>query len=323
MRALPGVQHAAIALTLPYERALNSGFRWEPGAPSRIINVTYVTPEYFDALSVPVLRGRALTVADAATGAPVAVVNEAFVRRHSADRDPIGRQLLSGGERRTIVGVVGDIVTKTAFGNFGPVGAVPAAYIPAAQTTAATFQLVHTWFSPSWFVRTKGAQAGMAVDMQRAVRAVDPLLPFAKFRTLDEVRGEAVASQRAQALLAGTLAGLALVLAAVGLYGLVASSVAERTRELGVRMALGASPSRAITTAVTPGVLTSVVGIAIGLAAARGAAQALRHLVWGVSVNDPASFAIAASAVFVTAVFAAAIPSLRIGRLDPVRALRV
>jgi ABC-type antimicrobial peptide transport system permease subunit len=184
------------------------------------------------------------------------------------------------------------------------------------------FQLVHTWFSPSWFVRTSGAQAGIGADMQRAVQAVDPLLPLAQFRTLDEVRGEAVASQRAQALLAGTLAGLASVLAAVGLYGLVASSVAERTRELGVRMALGASPSRAIATALTPGVLTSVVGIAIGLAAARGAAQALRHLVWGVSMNDPASFAMAAGVAFVVAVFAAAIPALRIGRLDPVRALR-
>ena len=116
--------------------------------------------------------------------------------------------MLSGGTARTIVGIVGDIQTKTAFGNFGPVGAAPAAYVPAAQTDAPMFQLVHTWFSPSWFVRTTGPQAGVAADMQRAVQAIDPLLPFAKFRTLDDVRGEAVATQRAQAMLAAALPGL-------------------------------------------------------------------------------------------------------------------
>jgi len=322
MRSAPGVQNAAVALTLPYERPLNNGFRWSEGAPSHVINMTYVTPEYFDTLRIPVLRGRPFTNADSASSAPVIVVNDAFVRRHSVEQDPLGRQMISGGIARTIVGVVGDIQTKTAFGNFGPVGAAPAAYVPALQTNAALFQLVHGWFSPSWFVRTTGPQSGIAAEMQRAVQSVDPMLPFAKFRTLDDVRSEAVATPRALAMLAATLAALALVLAAVGLYGLVANSVAERTRELGIRMALGASTRRAMVSAALPGASMALIGVIVGLAAARGVAQLLRRLVWGVSVTDSTTFVLAAAVVLLVAVAAAVVPAGRIARMNPVRALR-
>jgi putative ABC transport system permease protein len=322
MRGIAGVQHAAVALTLPYERALNNGFRWPGTDASRLMNVTYVTSEYFDVLRVPIVQGRAVTDGDSELAPAVIVVNEAFVRRYSLDRNPLGRQIQSGGAIRTIVGVVGDVPTKTSFGNFGPIAAGPAGYVPAAQTSAATFQLVHTWFSPSWFVRTAGPQAGTAAAMQRAVQAVDPLLPFAKFRTLGDVRDEAVATPRAQAVLAGTLAGLALLLAAVGLSGLVASSVAERTRELGIRMALGASTRRAIATAAFPGATMAAAGVVAGLVIARAMAQALAHLVWGVSVGDPATFALSAAAVFIVALIAALAPALRVARMDPIRALR-
>src|SRR5207245_396277 len=252
-------------LTLPYERALNSGFRFVGGSQAgQIINVTYVTPEYFDALRIPVIRGRVFSPSDTASGAAVIVVNQAFVRRHSPDQDPIGRQVASNGVR-TIVGVVGDIQTKVGFGNLGPIGigAAPAAYIAAAQGSAAFFRQVHIWFSPSWFVRLGGPREGIVADMQRAVEAIDPLLPFAKFRTLDDVRGEAVATPRAQATLLGTLAGLALLLAAVGLYGLVANAVAERTRELGIRIALGATSRQTIVAAALPGFALAVAGVAI------------------------------------------------------------
>ena len=158
--------------------------------------------------------------------------------------------------------------------------------------------------------------------MQRAVESVDPLLPFAKFRTIDEVRGEAVATPRAQALLLGTLAGLALLLAAVGLYGLVANSVAERRRELGIRLALGASSRQAIAAAALPGLALAVAGVAIGAVAARLGASTLRHLLWGVSVVDPLTFAVAIGAVLAVGAIAALVPALRIVRLNPIKALR-
>src|SRR5207249_1166195 len=144
----------------------------------------------------------------------------------------------------------------------------------------------------------------------------------AKFRTLDDVRGEATAKPRAQAVLLGSLAALALLLAAVGVYGLIASSVAERTRELGIRMALGATPARTLRVAALPGLGLGVIGIAIGLVLARAGASVMASLVWGVGVNDTVTFAAAAALVLLAVVIAALAPSLRVLRLNPVRALR-
>ena len=323
MHAIPGVERAAVALTLPYERALNNGFRFVGGsAPSQLVSMTYVTPEYFDALRIPVIRGRALADADAANSAPVVVVNQAFVRRYSPEQDPVGRQMSSGGSMRTIIGIVGDVQQKVSFGNFGPIAATPAAYVPATQLSNGFFTQVHTFFSPSWIVRLAAPQEGIAAEMQRAVRSVDPLLPFAKFRTLAQVRGEAVATPRAQASLLGMLAGLALVLAAVGLYGLVANSVVERTHEFGIRMALGATSGQMLLSAAVPGLVLAAVGVGLGLAAARVAARTMQHVVWGVSVGDPLAFAAAGIVVFAAALVATFVPALRIARLNPVTALR-
>lgn len=323
MREVPGVERAAVALTLPFERALNNGFRFVGGNPdSQILNTTYVTPDYFDALRIPIVRGRAITSADTQTSAPVIVVNQAFVRRHSPDQDPIGRQMATSGSPRTIVGVAGDVQQKVSFGNFGPIAPTPAAYVPASQLSSGFFVQVHTWFSPSWIVRLTGPQEGIVPQMEKAVKTVDPLLPFAKVRTLDQVRGEAVATQRAQAILLGTLAGLALLLAGVGLYGLVANSVAERTREFGIRLALGATTRQAVTVAAAPGAALAAIGVAIGLLGARLMATVMRSLVWGVSVGDPLTFAMAGGAVLLVALVATLVPALRIVRLNPIRALR-
>jgi ABC-type antimicrobial peptide transport system permease subunit len=221
-----------------------------------------------------------------------------------------------------VIGVIGDIQQKWSFGNYGPIAAVPASYIPVAQTNDAFLTLMNTWFAPSWFVRTSGPQQGIVPAMQRAVASVDPMLPFAKFRTLDDVRAEAMATERARATLLATFAGLALLLAGIGLYGLVASSIAERTRELGIRVALGATPSRAIATVAAPSLVLAAAGIVVGLVAARAGAQMVRHLVWGISVGDATTFTIAAVGVAVVATIATLAPSLRIARLNPIQALR-
>ncbi|HEX3702464.1 MAG TPA: ABC transporter permease [Vicinamibacterales bacterium] len=326
IRSLPGVESASACLTLPYERALNIGGRWvsaKPGAPPlQLMNLTYVAGPYFETLRIPLVRGRYLQESDTVASSPVVVVNQTFVRVNSPDEDPIGREIASFGVPRRIVGIVGDIQQKAGFGNYGPVGTMPATYVPAAQTNDALIKLVHTWFSPSWFVRVTTPPLGIVPEMRKAMQAVDPLLPFSKFRTIDELRSEAVATQQAQAALLGALAGLALLLAGVGLYGLVASSVVERTRELGIRMALGASTRRAVAAAAAPGVILAIVGVASGLAAGRLMASLLQHMVWGVSVGDPLAFAAAGAAVLVVSSVAALVPSLRIVRLNPIKALR-
>jgi predicted lysophospholipase L1 biosynthesis ABC-type transport system permease subunit len=267
------------------------------------------------------VRGRFLNEGDRAGAEPVIVVNQAFVRRYSPDEDAIGRQLGPTTPRR-VVGIVGDIQQKAGWGNFGPVNAMPAAYIPAAQLTDSMVTLVHTWFAPSWVVRTSGPLQGVVAGLTRSMSQVDPQLPFAKFRTIDDVRGEAVATPRAQALLLASLAGLALLLAAIGLYGLVANSVAERTRELGIRIALGATPTDTVRVAALPGVVYGGVGVAIGLALARVASSVMQHLVWGVTVGDPLTYAIAAGVVLLVAATATLVPSIRILKLNPIRALR-
>jgi len=315
----PGVEHAAVALSLPYERALNQGWRFddEPGSGREAISLTYVTPDYFQALRIPVLRGRVFDDRDTSTSPPVVTVNDAFVRQYSRDRDAVGRLLGLGGPTDSpvkIVGVVGAIQQLSTFGNLGPVAALPGVYVPATQFGEA-FALVHTWFQPSWIVRTTGPIA-IVPSMQRALREIDPSLTFNKFRTIEDVQSEAMTTSRVQAFLLIALAGIALALCVAGVYGVVANSVVERRRELGVRMALGATPWQTLKTAAAAGIGLAVCGTAVGLLLSLLVAGVMRQLVFGLSVNDPLTLAAAAGVVVVTASAAAIIPALRTLRLN-------
>ena len=328
IRELPGVESAAVTISLPYERALNGGFKRLDGRHVdkewQIANMFYVTPEYFRVLRIPVLRGRVFTAADSRTAAPTMVVSEAFVKMYLRDDDPLGRHVdFGGGGRREIVGVVGDIQQKSGWGeDFGPVAPMPDIYIPATQVDDKFMQLVHTWFSPSWIVRTSGPAQGTIAGMQRAIQAVDPLLPFAGFHSMEDIRYRALAQERFQAVLLGALAGLALLLAAVGIYGLIANSVAERTRELGIRLALGATVPQAIRAVALPGVALALAGVVVGSVLAGFASQLLRHLVWGVRPGDPLTFVAVGLGLLGVAAGASFLPALRVTRLNPAETLR-
>jgi hypothetical protein len=290
---------------------------------SQITNLFYITPEYFRVLRIPVLRGRVFTVADSSTAAPSAVVSEAFVKMYMPGDDALGRHLdLGGGDRREIVGVVGDVQQKSGWGDGRPLAAMPDIYIPAAQTDDKSFQGVHVWFSPGWIVRSSGPAEGVIAGMQRALESVDPRLPFAGFHSMDDVRYRALAQERFQAVLLGSLAGLALLLAAVGIYGLIANSVAERTRELGIRLALGASVAQAVRSVALPGVVLALAGVVVGSVLAGFATQMLRHLVWGVRPGDPLTFAAVGLVLLGVAAAASFLPALRITRLNPAETLR-
>jgi hypothetical protein len=327
IRKLPGVESTAVTLSLPYERALNMGFQRLDGkhvdTDSQITNLFYVTPEFFRVLRIPLLRGRVFTGADSSTAAAAVVVSEAFVRMYMPGDDPVGRHLdLGGGDKREIVGVVGDIQQKSGWGDGSPSSTMPDLYIPAAQTEGKTLQLVHTWFSPSWIVRSSGPAEGTIAGMQRALESVDAQLPFAGFHSMEDVRYRALAKERFQAVLLGSLAGLALLLAAVGIYGLIANSVAERTRELGIRLALGATVPQAMRSVALPGLALALAGVVAGSVLAAFASQVLRHLVWGVRPGDPVSFVAAGIGLLGVAAAASFLPALRVTRLNPAKTLR-
>jgi predicted permease len=327
IRELPGVESAAVVLSLPYEQALNCSFRRLDGrrvdTESQITNMFYCTPDFFRVLRIPLLRGRLFRDADNRAAADVVIVSEAFVRMYLANEDPLGLHLDFGNDRREIVGVVGDIQQKSGWGgDLGPVAPMPAVYIPAAQTDDASLQLLHTWFSPSWIVRSSGPPEGIIAGMQRAIQAVDPQLPFAGFHNMTDVRYHALAKERFQAALLGSLAGLALLLAAIGIYGLIANSVAERARELGIRLAMGATISQAMRAVALPGIVLAAAGIGAGSVIAGFASRLLTNLIWGVRPGDPLTFAAVAIVLLAVAALASMLPALRVLRLNPAETLR-
>ena len=323
----PGIESAAVALELPYTRLLNLGFRHLDGPQAAAgrtatTSATYVSPGFFGAMKIPVRAGRTFTESDRQGSAPVLIVSDAFVRMYFEGENPLGRRISVAGAQREIVGQVGDVQVRPGWGNNGPIAAMPLAYVPVTQVTDAFLRLVHGWFSPTFIVRSASGTPGAAAAMRRALDDVDPLLPFASVRPMGDVKEASLAQQRfLMALLVG-LAGVAVVLAAIGIHGLIATSVAERTREMGIRLALGATMSRAVRTVALPGITLAAAGVAIGLIASMGVVNTLRSFVWGVSPTDPLTF-IAVAALFLTvATIASALPALRILRLDPATTLR-
>jgi predicted permease len=327
LQSAPGVESAAVALELPYRRLLNLGFRRLDGPPERrkdeTTSATYVTPGFFDTMRIPVRHGRSFSEADRDDSARVAIVSDAFARVHFvAGEDPVGRRIRIGGIEREIVGLVGDVQVRPGWGNFGPLAAMPLVYVPSTQVPGSFLQLVHGWFSPTFLVRSSSDPAAAAVALRAALAEVDPLLPFANVRPIAEVRDVSLAPQRFLMALLSALAAVAVILGSVGIHGLIATSVTERTREIGIRLALGATRGTAVRTLALPGVVLAAVGVAIGVLVARAIASTLRTFVWGVSETDPATFAGVSALILLVALAASVLPALRVLRVDPAITLR-
>jgi predicted permease len=328
LRDYPGVEAAGVGLTLPYERALNEGARVldgpHPMQQAQTTNVTYITPGYFEALRISLLRGRMFHTGDTAESQAVAIVNAAYVRRYIRDSEPLGMHVaLGGGQPEEIIGVVADVQEKRAgWGDFGPLGAIPDVYVPATQFSDAGFRTVHTWFMPKWVVRSSASRRQASSALQQAVASVDPRLPFAELRSMDEVRSAAFGMQRLETLLLSSLSSLALLLAAVGVYGIIVHSVVERTREFGIRLALGCTRWRVIGSTASSGIWTALIGAAAGVGASLWTGKLMTALIWGVKPNDGYTLSAVTAILLTVAALASLIPALRITRIDPAVTLR-
>lgn len=324
IRQIPGVESAAVALSLPYQRPLNGGVERISGhdisGKQQIVNFNYVTPGFFETLQIPLLRGRHFTSADTANKAKVAIVSQAFIRYYLPNTpDPLGVHV----DDYQIVGVVADTQEQNGWGGeYGPLNAFRDIYIPAAQFPDALFAMANIWFSPNWVVRTHGDVPGLPAAMRRALQSVDPRLPFSAFRSMSDIRARSLQQQRYWAAVFSALAGLALGLAALGLYGLIAQTVAQRRREMGIRMALGATVHNIVRTAAAPGVVLALLGIGAGLVLALFVTRLLKGLIWGVSATDPLTFLGVAGLLAAVAAFASILPALRLTHLDPAVTLR-
>jgi predicted permease len=325
IRQIPGVQSAAVALTLPYERPLNEGFRILDGDDRNQhgLEFVYVTPEYFDAMRIPLLGGRGLLASDTPQSTRVAVVSQAFAAKWFHGGQTVGHHLKVEGNTLEIVGIVGDVQQHSGLSRkLGPIAIEPTVYVPAAQTGDGFLKVIHVWFSPKWVIRYGGSTSSLTAQVQRAVAAVDSQLPIAGFKTVDDLQGRYTRDQRYLATLFSILAGMAVLLAAIGIYGLISQSITQRTHELGIRLALGATPPQTMAAVIKPGIVLALAGVVAGYVLSRVAVRFLASLLWGVRPGDPATFVTMAGILLLVAGLASLAPALRILRMDPSQTLR-
>lgn len=322
LHEIPGIEAVAVSLNLPYERGLNDGLRLPGETRSKITDLAYVTPEYFTAMRIPLFQGRVFTRADGPDAARVAVVNQALVNLYFKDKQVLGQPLGIEGSQWQVVGIVGNVQQKAGWGDYGPVGQIPAVYIPAAQTTDGFLQMVHTWFSPNWIVRSPLSGEQVKAAIESATRSADPMLPMAEFRSVSDLKMSSFRFQRFLASLVDALAGLAILLTTLGIYGLIANLVSERTKELGIRLALGSTSTEAVWTALRPGLLWVLGGVSAGTALALGLERFLKSFIVGVQPTDAVTLVGVGVGLILATSIASLVPAARIVRLNPADTLR-
>jgi predicted permease len=321
LAALPGVQAAGMTSSLPFAPAIGqaeSGFEVEgrpPASPDQAESVaaSAVTSGYFAALRIPLRRGRHFAATDVASAAPVAIVSEALVRRHWPDESPLGKRIkLSGGGSppplRTIVGVVADVRHG---GLHEPPR--PTVYVPHAQSPTGANAFV---------IRTTGDPLAALGQVRATFREINAAMPLASTTTLESLLDDSLRERRFHLALLGAFAVVALLLAALGVYGVMSHATSERTHEIGVRMALGARGADVLAMVMRQGATLAVAGAIGGLLGAAAVTRLLRGMLFGVTPLDPVAYVVAGALLLVAAALACYLPARRAARLDPVRALR-
>lgn len=326
LRRIPGVHGAALVNGVPIERGLNLNVTIPDGplqGDDRVENATtdwrFASADYFQAMGIPIVAGRAFGDRDT-TGAPrVAVVNEEFVRQFFKGQNPIGHRMtvLEQDPPMEIVGVARDVREG---GLVGP--AVPLMYVPVTQASGDALRISNSYFPVSWVVRSTNTGPQLMEWIREEMRALDPAQPISRFRSMEEIKAAQFEAERFQMTLLVLLAGIALLLAGAGIYGLISYSVSQRTREFGIRMALGARPGAILRSIVGQGALLAVAGVTLGIMAAVAGARLIQRFLFDVSTRDPLTFATVGGLLILVAIAASLMPALRAVRLNPVSALR-
>ena len=311
-REVPGVEAVAVAGSHPLDIGLTNSFlivgRESEASDQPEIRIRQVSDGYFDALGLEVLSGRVFTESDQVSAPLVAVLNRAAVERFFPDVDPIGRQLRWWGQTRTIVGVIGN----ERFAGLTE-AAPPAVYAPLAQAPVSNATLL---------VRAAVDESVVGPHLRAIVRELDPALALYGVESLDRTLSGTVSERRFTSVLLALFGVVALLLALIGVHGVLSFSVAQRAREVGIRMALGASRGDVVRMIVGEGMRLAVVGVTLGLIAAAAGSGLLRGMLFGLSPTDPATFAGVAAVTLVVAALACWLPARRATRVDPVRTLR-
>jgi hypothetical protein len=271
LRRIPGVQNAGAGLSLPYERVVNNQVTLSDGKETgqqEQTDAVYVTPGYFETLQMSLLAGRFFTDADNSKAQKVAIVNQSFARKFYGGSNPIGRYL---DKNTMIVGEVSDVAISSGLNPTAPLMTEQIMYVPAAQVDTGLLSLVHIWFQPNWIVRTSMPVEGLTAQMQRAMASADPNLPFSGFYSMADLQAQTLTIQRIEVALLSVMAGLALLLSVVGIFGLVANMVTQKTREIGIRMALGSTIRQAMINIGSSGMRASFAGLILGLVLCAGA----------------------------------------------------
>jgi putative ABC transport system permease protein len=318
MRELPGIEAVALGDSLPPDRQNDADtFVIEGQDPAQVnpaVTVPVVSPDYFRALGIPLRRGRFFSEGDTAASPPVAILSESMARRCFGDADPVGLRIKQSGPSLAspymeIVGVVGDLKYQGL--DSGPEAAY---YLPFRQSFTARTNLL---------VLSATDASGLGESLAREVRDLDPEVVVGPALTLEQALSQSVVRPRFNTLLIGLFAAIALLLAAIGLYGVIAYSVAQRSHEIGVRMALGACRGDVLRLVIGQGAVLAGVGIAVGLAGAFAVTRWLGSLLFSVSATDPATYAGVTLLLAGVALLASLVPAARATRIDPLLALRV
>ena len=320
IRALPGVQSAAVAGNLPLTYNGDSATIAVEGIPDpppdQWPDVIYraIGPAYFSTMGIPIIRGRDFTDQDKGDSKKVVVISEKTAQHYWPGQDPIGKRLKPGATNsdipwREVIGVVKDVRQNDFIAQ------------PKMQMYF-NYRQMKDLAANALVVRTSVEPISLATSVRNAIWAVDKDQPVADIDTMDHIVSQAIAKQRFSMLLLGSFAALALVLAAVGIYGVMSYSVAQRTHEIGIRIALGARRADVLTMTVKQGLKLVALGLLIGLASAFLLTRVMASLLFGISATDPATFASICVGLLLVATLASYIPALRAAKVDPMIALR-